>query len=389
MARNKAFAAAALVVGLLLVVFVVVSDYPPGESGMSGTMASPDKKIAGVEKADRSRTEQITDADVQLDDASFQILMQNNDFVAIVSSGSLALSALERVTDGLGRETLDKATQDGDFFRAASEFERQGVAEDFGRELERSGFERGSTDFDRMADELGKAAFERALEKAGLDRADMEKAGLDRESLEKAGLEKVDLDRAEFERGLERAGLDRSDLERAGFDREGLERAVSDMEKASSGFDRADMEKVSDLLKSDVGRSDLGKLASIDGLARAVDGFYRSDLGRGFGRADMERGDMERGDLGKSDLERADMEKADLGKSDLERADMEKADLGRADLGRADMEKADMEKADLGRADLGRADLGKSGFGKLDLGKMDWGRAADMAKTELDRGGNN
>ena len=104
MARNKALAAAALVVGMLLVVFVVVSDYPADEGSMAGTMADPDKKIAGVEKADRSRTEQITDADVELDDASFQVLMQNDDFIEIVTSGEMALTAMASVSDPMGRE---------------------------------------------------------------------------------------------------------------------------------------------------------------------------------------------------------------------------------------------------------------------------------------------
>lgn len=290
MTRNKAFAAAALTLGLLLVVFVFVSDFPPGEGGISGTMADPDKKIAGVEQANRSRTEQITDADVVLDDASFQQLMQNDDFIEIVTSGELALAALDRVSDALGRETLNRAVEGGDFFRAATEFERQGVSEDFARALERAGFDRSELDrssenFERMARGLERAAFERALERAGLDRAEMERAGLDRESLERMNLDRVDLDRAELQRGLERAGLSRADMERAGFDRAALNRAVMDMERATAGFDRADMERAASLFKSEQMRTDLGRLAARSELARALDSFYRSDAARSLERA--------------------------------------------------------------------------------------------------------
>jgi uncharacterized protein YjbI with pentapeptide repeats len=255
-------------------------------------MADPDNdnKIAGVEKADRSRTPQISDADVQLDDASFQQLMQNDDFVAIVTSGELALAALDRVSNDLGRETLDRATTGGDFFRAALELERQGVSEDFARGLERAEFDRASFDradagFDRMARELEKAAFDRALERAGLSREEMQKAGLDRESLERAGFERRDLERAEMQKALARAGLERADLEKAGFDRAALDRAVSDMERATADFSRADMEKTAGLFKSEQMRTDLGRMASDESLSRAIDGFYRSDAARSLGRS--------------------------------------------------------------------------------------------------------
>jgi uncharacterized protein YjbI with pentapeptide repeats len=289
MTRNKAIAAAALLVGMLLVVVVVVSDYPAGDGSISGTMADPDKKVAGVEKADRSRTPQISDADVELDDASFQQLMQNDDFVAIVTSGELALAALDRVSNELGRETLDRATSGGDFFRAATELERQGVSADFARELARAEFDRAYFDrsdagFERMAKEFEKTAFDRALERAGLSREEMQKAGLDRESLERAGFERRDLERAELQKALERAGLNRADLERAGFDRAALNRAVSDMERATAEFNKADMEKTADLFKSEQMRADLGKMARDESLSRAIDGFYRSDIARSLAR---------------------------------------------------------------------------------------------------------
>lgn len=326
MTRNKAIAAAALLVGMLLVVFVVFIDYPAGDSSISGTMADPDKdkKIAGVEKSDRSRTEQISDADVQLDDASFQQLMQNDDFVAIITSGSLALTALDRISNELGRETLDRATQNGDFFRAAIEMERQGVSEDFARALERAEFDRAAFDrsgegFDRLAREMERAAFERALERAGLDRAEMQKAGLDRESLERAGFDRIDFERADLQKALERAGLERADLEKAGFDRAALNRAVSDMERATADFNRADMEKTAGLFKSDQMRTDLARLARVDDLGRAIDGFYRSDAARSLERA---------GSFERMTWDRAGAMAREAG---LERGTLERADLGRAE----------------------------------------------------------
>ena len=312
MARNKALAASALVVGMLLVVFVVVSDYPADEGSMAGTMVDPGKKIAGLEKADRSRTEQITDADVELDDASFQVLMQNDDFIEIVTSGEMALTALDKVSNTLGRESLSRAVEGGDFFQAATELERQGVSEDFARALERAGLERADmeradlerTPFNRA--DLERAAFERALERAGLERADMERAGLDRASLERMDLERMDLDRAELARGLERAGLNRADMERAGFDRAALDRAVSSMERATSEFGRADMEKAAGLFKSEQMRSALGDLGKSEGLARAVDGFYRSDAARSLERGEeLGRGEMARGEFSRMDWNRA------------------------------------------------------------------------------------
>ncbi|MCZ6756865.1 MAG: hypothetical protein O7C39_01150, partial [Bacteroidetes bacterium] len=83
MSRNKIFAAVALIIGLILVV-VVFTDFPPEDSSIAGTMADPDKKIAGVEKAQRYRSEQITEADVALDNPEFQTIFQNDDFMEIV-----------------------------------------------------------------------------------------------------------------------------------------------------------------------------------------------------------------------------------------------------------------------------------------------------------------
>jgi len=210
MTRNKALAAIAVVVGMLLVVFVFVSDYPADEGSMTGTMADPDKKITGIEKAKRDRTEQITDADVQLDDASFQILMQNDDFLDIVMSGELALTALDRISDALGRETLNRAVEGGDFFRAATELERQGVSEDFGRALERAGLERMARgDLERME----RADLER-MARADLDRM----ARTDFERMSRADLER--LARGDLER------MARGDIERmARTDLERMERA--------------------------------------------------------------------------------------------------------------------------------------------------------------------
>jgi hypothetical protein len=285
MTRNKAIAAAALFVGMLLVVFVVVSDYPAGDGSLSGTMADPDNdnKIAGVEKADRSRTPQISDADVQLDDASFQQLMQNDDFVEIVTSGELALAALDRVTNELGRETLTRATRDGDFFRAALELERQSVSEEFALQLEKAeynhaNFDRTSEGFDRLSREMEHAAFEKALQLKGLDKTQMQLAGLDRASLAEAGFDRLDLERAEMRLALEKVNLDRAAIESTGFDLVALNLAVSDMERATAKFDHAQMEKTAALFKSEQMRTDLDNLGLVANLGYALDGFYKSPM---------------------------------------------------------------------------------------------------------------
>ncbi len=97
MSRNKILAAVAIIVGLFLVIFVVVTDFPPEDSSVAGTMADPDKKVAGMEKADRSRSDQTSPDAVITDEATFQKLMQNEDFVAVVTSGEFALiDAMER-----------------------------------------------------------------------------------------------------------------------------------------------------------------------------------------------------------------------------------------------------------------------------------------------------
>ena len=119
MSRNKIFAAVALIIGLILVV-VVFTDFPPEDSNIAGTMADPEKKIAGAEPADRYSSEQITDADVELDDATFQILMQDDDFVAIVNSGDLAatlelavtMARLDKVGQLEKEDQLGKAVKD-------------------------------------------------------------------------------------------------------------------------------------------------------------------------------------------------------------------------------------------------------------------------------------
>ncbi len=72
MSRNKTFAAAAIVIGLVLVIFFVFTDYPPSDENVAGTMAQSDTTMSGIQPASRYRSSQISDEDVTLEDATFQ-----------------------------------------------------------------------------------------------------------------------------------------------------------------------------------------------------------------------------------------------------------------------------------------------------------------------------
>jgi hypothetical protein len=229
MTRNKAIAAAALFVGMLLVVFVVVSDYPAGDGSISGTMADPDKKVAGVEKADRSRTPQISDADVELDDASFQQLMQDDDFVAIVTSGELAASFLDRTSNALGEKTFTNAVERGDFLEASYTLTRRDyLAKEFAKEFGKANFDMSATAYNDLNAKLAKKMLEA------------------RES---------DLDRQTFAE------------------------AYAQMQKSTVKFDRMEREKLAKMFQAQEFGRDLSDMKAANMLEK-IQAFYRNEASR-------------------------------------------------------------------------------------------------------------
>ena len=217
MSRNKIFATIAIVIGLILVVFIVVTDYPPEDASVAGTMADGEKKVAGAEPADRYRTEQITDADVELDDATIQVLLQDEDFIALVESGEMAAIAgtFDKVFARMNREDAAKVVAEKSVSRAIQKvmdasrgMEKSGddlakeLARDLGKQFEKSNFERSELEAfakEFLKAEMGALAkFEKVLDKLARMEATSELEAL---TLERAG----DAQRFSLARILDRA----------------------------------------------------------------------------------------------------------------------------------------------------------------------------------------
>ncbi|MCZ6705931.1 MAG: hypothetical protein O6942_08530 [Bacteroidetes bacterium] len=314
MSRNKIFAAVALIIGLILVV-VVFTDFPPEDSSIAGTMADPDKKIAGVEKADRYRSDQMDADDVEIDDATFQTLMQNEDFVEIVSNGSFALAeALDRALDRVDVRRADvyaRLAGDRSLSRAAAEFDRASNDDDFAR----------AEDF--LKGELEKA-LSRAFDRGAFDRAKFDREGFDREDLDREGLDKADMEKALDRAGMEKVGgLDRDAMEKAAFDRDAMERALDRGEMARilsrEDLDRAFEKGLAREMARDMARgmekADWARAANFEKVLARADGdwarlFNRSSLARiferGYARSGAERSVGERADQARSAGERAE-----------------------------------------------------------------------------------
>ncbi|NNF03409.1 MAG: hypothetical protein HKN17_02985, partial [Rhodothermales bacterium] len=112
--RTRNLALLTLAIAAVLIAFFAVTDIPPSEDDVAGTMANADTTtIAGVESAARYRTNQIEDADVILGDPTFQRLLQDNDFIKFVQSGDMAMiiaiDDLSKTMDLEKIEAMEKA----------------------------------------------------------------------------------------------------------------------------------------------------------------------------------------------------------------------------------------------------------------------------------------
>ena len=88
MKRKTTFLIGAAVIALVFVVYVALEGLPPSDDNVAGTMA--DTTIAGVQKAERYRAEQMTAADVSLDDQGIQSLLQSDVVQRMIESGDFA-----------------------------------------------------------------------------------------------------------------------------------------------------------------------------------------------------------------------------------------------------------------------------------------------------------
>lgn len=308
MSRNKIFAAVALIIGLILVV-VVFTDFPPEDSSLAGTMADPDKKIAGVEKADRYRSDQMDPDDVEIDDATFQTMMQNEDFVAIVTDGNFALAealdrALRRV-DVNRSEVYARLAGERSLSKVAAEFSRANSDDDFAKA---EAFLKG---------ELEKA-LAKAFDRGAFDRADFDREGFDRADLDREGLDKADMEKALDRVDLEKAGLDRNDLEKAGLERGELAREMTrilNREDLDRAFEKGLAREMARDMARGLQKEDWARAATLEKVFARADGdwarvFNRSDLARiferGYARSGAERSVGERADQARSAGERAE-----------------------------------------------------------------------------------
>ncbi|MCH8247739.1 MAG: hypothetical protein IH951_15215 [Bacteroidetes bacterium] len=266
MSRNKIFAAVALIIGLILVV-VVFTDFPPEDSSIAGTMADPEKKIAGAEPADRYSSEQITDADVELDDATFQILMQDDDFVAIVNSEDMgAMVELAEIMARLDRKLNDAraVSEAGEKIkdsRAAADVVAKGAK----LEKAESGMDRSGAALDRV----------KAGDKVSAARDDLEKGFTGRQLLGRAVM-----GAAERVRAAERAGS---------RDAQKLSIAFADeLTRAMPAMARADIESLAETLAK-INSKNLDKVARLVSDDRLAERAYGGGARRaeGFNRAEQ------------------------------------------------------------------------------------------------------
>ena len=115
MNRKTLFATGAI--ALVVVLYFAVDGVPPAER-VSGTMAG-DSTLSGIQPAERYRAGQITGADVKLDDATINNLLQDPDVVSVLQNSDFRTA----VEDGSLMEALKepnflKSIEDGSLTEA-------------------------------------------------------------------------------------------------------------------------------------------------------------------------------------------------------------------------------------------------------------------------------
>jgi len=74
--KRKALVAVGIF-AVLLVAFFIIKNLPPSDKDVGGT-------IGGVEKADKYRSEQISEEDIVLEDAEIQAILQSDEFQKLI-----------------------------------------------------------------------------------------------------------------------------------------------------------------------------------------------------------------------------------------------------------------------------------------------------------------
>ena len=83
MKRKTQFIIGAGALVLTLAVVFALSNYPPTDDTVTGTMGAAEG-IAGVEQAQRYRAAQVSDADVSLQNPEIQMLLQNDEVLDLL-----------------------------------------------------------------------------------------------------------------------------------------------------------------------------------------------------------------------------------------------------------------------------------------------------------------
>lgn len=119
MNKKTTFIIGAVVLAAGLVLVLTLTEFPPSDASAVGTIGAADTTIAGVEPAQRYRTEQISDEAVTLDNSEIQELLQDDEVLKVVQDPefqrALSNEDLSRV---LQHDAFQRALQGAEFQRA-------------------------------------------------------------------------------------------------------------------------------------------------------------------------------------------------------------------------------------------------------------------------------
>jgi len=127
MNRKTMFVLAAVVLGAAVILYVSTSDYPAQPDDVVGTIGTGDgDRIAGVEQAQRYRTQQIGDEAVTLDNPEIQELLQDDEVIRLIQNPEFQRAmASEELRRALMSESLQRAVLQAEFSTALGRFEAQ------------------------------------------------------------------------------------------------------------------------------------------------------------------------------------------------------------------------------------------------------------------------
>lgn len=117
MKRKTMFVLAAVVLGAAVILYVSTSDFPAQPDDVVGTIGATDgDRIAGVEQAQRYRTQQIGDEAVTLDNPEIQELLQDDEVIRLIQNPEFQRAMLnDELRRALMSEELQRALLQADF----------------------------------------------------------------------------------------------------------------------------------------------------------------------------------------------------------------------------------------------------------------------------------